>query len=790
MPFFARDSYRWFGKIIAGHGMSRTRAEEAAIWQECYFEREGAAAAFRLFLEKDNYGRCRVTGHPGAGKTTFLKSRFQHPDRCCVTGLWMDIGQLPWNDVIRKAMEASQRDGCTLDERVIVEVRNELYLQMARRIYSLLVGHFWRIEKNPELEPLLYTDTTHLLSIRALEPSQEDRRQHHAEILRRVAAALIIDSTNLDNIQWRERAISGCAGWDLKKPYERIKYLSDRLAEGGLRLSSVLNYQSPDMQEHLALRWVLRYARMFPSPHMVCVFDNVDQVTGGYVHAGVASFAQRLAQQLRQDDKFPDDSQEDRERVRSIKVVLSLREANAPHDEERAEGDELETLHISLGEKELGYRDSARATHDPLTSESLYNILRDEVQLEKAQSDREGGSSKVHMDFLDQTVRMLWDPHAGISKDLPLVDLTNHSIRQTFSLVGEITEGVMANCGYDGEQLTRWMMQKRYYDLRGRVVAWVFSHQRSGGSLQKLISAEKTRVEQGFRRGGLPCCSHRLILTYLLNCSQYEHHRYQWVFSERPTFKEICKHLHKWARIPEDRTRATLLWLSNTHKEEADCVCIMAKGSDPASLEGALVTITPRGRALIVQIMVTLEYWTQLVGRISELSPDRVFFDLPPKGAALLALRIFKAVERLAQHHQANWASLVKECFAEYLGDRDSPFRLFQQAGLTYGDDFYLQRVATRHQQALRAFVSFYLRKKRGFPTEELAILSAEVLPPAESSRKKVWQDLEEAGDSGSVGEDRPHLMALLELSDRYAQLAGQLQSLKEKPCSFFKAAQ
>lgn len=712
----------------------RTRREQRDWWLHCYQPREHERRIFlEDFLDDDAISICRVTGQIGAGKTSFVLDKLENPNSRVCNGIWIDVGdhasrlaeiqakaRLEYAELGRNSAAEDLHLDDWIDERIVTE----LNMILAQRVELRFRQHFWWLRAGLSAD-YTFVDVWHQLDIRCPEPTRKIHELHAEKVNRDVAAALLLVRADDTSTKIRERAYRA-AGTAMNKREDRLKAIRQYIEETRDEADSVRLITQDLTCAQLVTLWLRAYASFFGGENLVLVLDNVDRVFSTVLHGTIVDYARRLADELRSTRLLGEPISADEQRSpRVFKVIYTIRDWNVRTHKKHYSGGAVREMAIALGEDGKGYSDKRTpVSYLPLDRPLLRQIIKSRVEMAETsfanwkasvetKLKKEQGASLEQelavanaaaewLPVFSSLVTCLWDPDVDDEEHVTLEELTNGSIRNALSVAWTVALKILEEVQRGSKDKEQFINADYRVALRPRVIDWLFDIGETGHDLAVFIREAQFLVHDMAREDYL-CCAHRLILTYL-----YRLEEDNGLNSARTNVAAIAEQLERHTGLPPSRTREALHFLFEPGEYQADYITIYQERQirAPKDIEDeAVVHINPRGRALLKRVMPRLEYWVHIAEKTDKTTN---LYELEPERAVSFLRKILNSVRRAADAHEKNWMLLVKEHMKKRgLVDSDFPLKVFSDARLTYGQAFYMHRVANSH---LHSVIQYLLR--------------------------------------------------------------------------------
>lgn len=679
------------------------------FFKKLYISRDREEDVFREFIHSDKTLMI-LTGHVGAGKSTFIREKYQNSRMC--PAITVDFTQ---HEISEFSMD---------------DLKGSLQYILAHRIKDRLEANFAYASAGerckdsdtifPEFDIGVYPER------KKFEIVSDDKTRGRIHL----CAYLLSCDDYLQNDSLNEaRAILGDGIYPNNQEQKIAKFCENIQNYGYLKAQKIV-LKSLKYRE-----WIRAYQLIYPSDSdILIVLDNTDvldtEKAGGKIYSPLLEMTDYL--------NHWDDAQIAAEQtLPNVKFVFAVRDENialisttgrlhkrimqislGPDDYTMALVKTVNTLQTtdlmiaSILERRVTYlRESLKEElslifDDSVTSESNFDqreVVENEIQLCKY-------FEKIISYWFEESVEGVLILTNGVTKT-NIIHFNNRSIRHILQHICATTLDLLDLCIETNVEIQYFDKELALMGLRGRTfrAAW------SMPNVRKLDN----HLRSEFRKKlGEPYISlSRLILTYLANLKR-ENAR------QSTTPSEILAYFQRFFHTLTLKDVKELLYtLYESSVGQGELISIRQKrfiSSARKIAAKADVGVMLRGIEMLDNMYIQIDFFGEMAADVIEIPSHKnfrkVLAEMDPVEAENYIKGIFnKIVEPMSNNYQRRWIEKfcprlkglsVEEATKLSLG---SPFEEFVSSKLAYSKAFFITRCCASHRNALKSYLWYFL---------------------------------------------------------------------------------
>lgn len=693
------------------------------FWQEVYIRREQEYEEFADFLADSSKRVALISGHAGAGKSTFIAEKLSNPARLAnliagspssCQGITIDLGDLSLeaqkarskaSDIFFASTNSGGQSSVSFEDELMGRMIPVVTTALVRAIRERFIQHFCFLLTEPEAR------------IKSLDRDQtgRDLRRSHTKVndkallseAERLAVAAILIACDGGKLPPLERG--------LLSDLDRTASKADQLDHVALKIQAL---ETRSFHELLPIRggdqddvlfWSCAYASWFEHEVPVLVLDNAESLDSTVLERSVTDVALNISRSI-----TPVVHHQGRHHA--WKTILAVRDETLNRAALRYVQTEPPAAFtwIMLASAPVSRNFALDVKRKPLTSEIMEQIVQQRLEVAlKSGSLSADPTRRVDErqlcalgEELRSLIKKMWfgtraDTDFGSDEySVDLVKLTNESVRVSLEMVFHSSLDCLMRSREQVRRFGNLPPHFANFAFRERIINWFFRIDPAGPVLLKAMRTFGAQVETGTR----PCCPDRLILTYLDNLMSTD--------CPKAEVAHARQLLYAYTRMSPEQFKEGVWTLYRVRHMDRQLITVEQKkpyrNADDLE-DDAMIYINPRGRVFLRRVIQTVEYWAYLAMEADPLGAPTCVFELSPRDAVELFQAVARAVQRISAAHRRNWEMLVATT-AESRRLTTVPFFINYRKLLGVGNVFFTERVTSSHLRSLLTYIVDRLR--------------------------------------------------------------------------------
>lgn len=633
------------------------------FWDHAYVERGPEEKAYVSFLKSNSDLLC-ISGHVGAGKTTYLLRNLERSGAC--HGLYVDFRGYA-------AALQDQEPSKDVDERRIA-LRVWLRSIIGNHTKEVLIQNCLRRRPDEALDrDLVFSEDVRSLT----------RAEATTTARRRAERRLVVEALMRLHPNERLDGFRNTIEDDFESDDALRKAFDDRLAKGTQRgrILEALTW----------LDWISLYQCLFSAqtPNSVIALDNVDALDIRHLQRVFVSVVLEIHSEINQRPNLGAWRQRS---APNIRIVFAVRDENLERlDVWNAQSQRYSQIALG-GIKQDHFR---HRVGDRYVIENRAAWLGAVTRQRLEWLETRGWLQDEEATSFATVVRDIW-LQAGGSVDLAeeishlnIFRLGNLSTRLILDLVFSTSWGLVGRArqrGYSPRSLLT-----RYGNT---VVRSIVVRQWFGAAGMRDIR-ELLREEMRKEQSGDFCCSLRMLLT--------------WISGQTGPTKvgSLVRRFRDVFAYSDEEILESLFRLYGASgagrfvKIYQPALILEAQDID----EDALVFVTPQGEESLRMPLTSVDSFACLLGSNVGLDSEVLGEQLPSDAVKYCAEVYRLGIRNLGREHLRHWSAIVCSRFADYAG---LPFQKYEE--FTVGKALFLERAATSHRDQILGYLFELLR--------------------------------------------------------------------------------
>ncbi len=621
------------------------------FWEKIYVKRENDEDIFSTFL-KGNTNLMFVTGHVGAGKTTFIANNFLNLNLC--KGIIISLEELSTK------FEESIDIGHTIHECIAESHKESILDKLKLDIY--------RNCNNEQSDIKIEEWEGHILAMKA-------KRQLAINALQ-----YINNDNDIDNYIAQLNIRANTSKLYLEELYKKIPFTEEKMIFDILKMVKWHQY--------------IRLYRLIFGNHdsHIIVLDNLDRLDFEKI---TEKFVDLTIETLNTINKGI--FNQTHMMFSPVKMILSIRDENISRFKIEGSAD-TPSDQITLGAHDLIMNDAKRYTPH-IDNEFAFNVINQRILLLTEIVDQ------IHVPNL-LTIFINVINHFWINQEkktlrdevgyLNVMKLCNESMRLMLDLVFATTKESILYF-YNKSINNNHILNMSHSMIKGRIIRSFWDH----------VSTVTLMKEFGkciwYEALNQYCCLFRLILAYL-----YEKR----VLQQEIKISELLQDFREVYDFNDKNIMKSLFILYKSQFKLAELITIYQYNAirQPNDINTeAIVRLNDRGLVFLDKIIIHLDFFGRLIENNPSLNQNknnnlgnRVIYEFAPVQANEYIQNIFNLIEKIADNHEKFWNETIIQNLK--CSNTEKPFDKYKSK-FAYKSRFYIERVCSSHMEIIKSYL-------------------------------------------------------------------------------------